>query len=139
MAKELQKQSQGSLAEQIEATEQRLLHRQQMLGIRRTLLTEGFRQQMTSPMALLIAGGIGFVVGDLTRRKGEDSVTGNGNVPATSPLTEVVDNVVGWVRPIFVAEMAKVMQSFSTAASNHLSDQIYQFGSKFTNPPDQET
>jgi hypothetical protein len=136
MGKALQNKPQGSLAEQIEATERRLLHRQQMVGIRRNLLTEWVRQQISSPMALLVAGGIGFLIGDLMRRKDDEAMTERGAVPTPSPFMHAVDNLIGWIRPIFTTEMEKVIQSFSTVASNEISEQIYRFSNKFTNPPD---
>lgn len=116
----------GSLAEQIAATERRLLNRQQLIGLRRTLLTQHIRDKMTSPVALLVAGGAGFIIGDLTRSKPRQGPDGE-PLPRTSPIMEMVDNVVGWVRPIFLAEMGKVMQSFSSAASDQLTAQIRRF------------
>ena len=64
---DLQEKTPGSLAEQIAETERRLLNRQQLIGLRRSLLNQHVRQKITSPAALLVAGGVGFIIGDLTR------------------------------------------------------------------------
>ena len=126
---DLQEKTPGSLAEQIAETERRLLNRQQLIGLRRSLLNQHVRQKITSPAALLVAGGVGFIIGDLTRGERKKGPLGE-ELPRTSPLMEVVDNVVGWVRPIFLAEMGKVMQSFSSVASSQLSEQLYRFSER---------
>lgn len=125
-ANDLSANATGSLAEQIAATERRLLNRQQLIGLRRTLLTQHVREKVTSPVALLLASGVGFIIGDLTRGKARRGPDGE-PLPRTSPITEVIDKVVGWVRPIFLAEMGRVMQTFSSAASDELTAQLRRF------------
>ncbi|MGZ8225519.1 MAG: hypothetical protein ACXWT3_02630 [Methylococcaceae bacterium] len=56
----------GSLAAQIKETEQRLKDRQRNVNVRADILVKDLRQQITSPATLLLAGGAGFIVGELT-------------------------------------------------------------------------
>ena len=56
-----------SLTAQIRAAEQQVLHRQRAVGARAAALVRKLHQQMTAPATLLLAGGIGFIVGELTQ------------------------------------------------------------------------
>ena len=133
---DLQGKAQGSLADQIAEIGRRLQNRQRLIGLRRSLLNQHIRQKIASPVTLLVAGSVGFVIGDLTRGERKKGSLGE-EVPRTSPRMEVIDNVVGWVRPIFLAEMGKIMQSFSSVVSNELSEQIYRLSEKaFTEKAD---
>jgi len=58
-----------SLTAQINAAERQVLNRQQEVGIRTTTLVRKIHQQMTAPATLLLAGGIGFIIGELTKRQ----------------------------------------------------------------------
>ncbi|PXW83881.1 hypothetical protein C8R34_12519 [Nitrosomonas sp. Nm84] len=58
-----------SLATQIKDAELQALQRQRMVIIRADTLIQKTQQQMTAPASLLLAGGIGFVLGELTKRK----------------------------------------------------------------------
>lgn len=56
-----------SLTAQIKDAERQVLDRQQKIGIRTTILIRKIHQQMTAPATLLMAGGIGFIFGELTK------------------------------------------------------------------------
>lgn len=56
-----------SLTAQINDAERQVLNRQQEVGIRTATLVRKIHQQMTAPATLLLAGGIGFVIGELTK------------------------------------------------------------------------
>jgi hypothetical protein len=58
-----------SLAGQIRDAERQILKRQQGIGVRTAMLVRKIHQQMTAPATLLLAGGIGFIVGELTKRQ----------------------------------------------------------------------
>lgn len=58
----------GTLAEQIKAVEHRIMSRQQGVHVRTDILVKDLHRQMTLPSTLLLAGGIGFIVGELTKR-----------------------------------------------------------------------
>lgn len=112
-----------SLAEQIADTEQRILERRRLIDKRRVFLTQHIRQRATSPATLLLAGGLGFIVGELTRGSTNAASEGR-SVPAASPLLQAAGNAVEWVRPIFLAEFGKIMQAFSSAASLQIADHL---------------
>lgn len=122
-----------SLAEKIADTENRILERRRLLVARRTFVAQRIRDQVTSPAVLLLAGGVGFIVGELTRSKrrapSDESVT-----PAASPLLQVVGDVVELVRPIFLAEVGKIMQAFSSGASVQIADQLARLFNKPADP-----
>lgn len=57
-----------SLTTQIKDVEQQVLDRQRKVGIRTAMLIRKTYQQMTDPVTLLLASGIGFIIGELTKR-----------------------------------------------------------------------
>jgi hypothetical protein len=61
--------SSTSLNAQIKATERIILNRHRVIDKRATMLTQKLYQQMTTPAALLLAVGIGFVVGELSKSR----------------------------------------------------------------------
>ena len=64
-----------SLAHQIDAAEQRILHRRRSLGERSTGIINCIQDEFRSPGLLWWAAGLGFVLGEVTRDKGEASQT----------------------------------------------------------------
>lgn len=58
-----------SLAAEIKDAELQVLERQLMVIIHADNLIQKTQQQMTAPASLLLAGGIGFVLGELTKNK----------------------------------------------------------------------
>ena len=58
-----------SLTAQIREAERQILIRQQGVGLRTATLIRKIHQQMTAPSTLLLAGGIGFIIGELTKRQ----------------------------------------------------------------------
>ena len=58
-----------SLTAQIRAAEQQILIRQQGVGVRTATLIKKIHQKITAPTTLLLAGGIGFIIGELTKRQ----------------------------------------------------------------------
>lgn len=123
----------ASLATQIAETERRILQRYHQIGARRKLVEYRVRQKLTSPLALLLAGGVGFVVGELTRGT-QGSATESNAYPTESPFLRLAGNLVESARPLFLAEMGKLMQSFSSVASVQVADQLLRFFNKPTNP-----
>lgn len=124
-----------SLAEQIADTERRILERRRSIHTRQALMAQHVRQQITSPALLLLAGCLGFIVGELTRGE-RKSALDDKSTPAASPLLQVAENVVELVRPIFLAEFGKIMQAFSSVASAQIADQVSRFFTKPTHPFD---
>ena len=58
-----------SLAAEIKDAELQVLECQRMVIVRADTLMQKTQQQMTAPASLLLAGGIGFVIGELTKSK----------------------------------------------------------------------
>lgn len=61
-----------SLAAEIKDAESRVLECQRMVVVRADTFMQKTQQQMTAPASLLLAGGIGFVIGELTKSKSCD-------------------------------------------------------------------
>lgn len=57
------------LTDQIKDAERQVLKRQQVLDLRTTKLVQKIYQQLTDPASLLLAGGIGFIIGEITKRQ----------------------------------------------------------------------
>ena len=58
-----------SLTAQIRGAEQQILNRQRRVDGRAAKLAGNIQQQITAPATLLLAGGIGFIIGELTKRQ----------------------------------------------------------------------
>ena len=58
-----------SLRAQIRAAQRELLNRQQRVGVRTATLVRNMHKKVTAPAPLLLAGGIGFILGQLTQRQ----------------------------------------------------------------------
>ncbi len=103
-----------SLTAQIRNAERQLLNRQQEVGIRTSALIKKIHQQMTAPSTLLLAGGIGFIIGELTKRQTYNNrgTTGKSRAIETSPLTAVL-NLITTVHTLYMAlPIAWIMKSF---------------------------
>lgn len=61
-----------SLAAQIKDVELQVLEQQRMVIVRADTLIQKTQQQMTAPASLLLASGIGFVLGELTKSKSSE-------------------------------------------------------------------
>jgi len=94
-----------SLTAQINAAERQVLNRQQEIGIRTTTLVRKIHQQMTAPATLLLAGGIGFIIGELTKRQTSKKRPGTVDKPQaaeTSPL-RIALNLITSARTLYTA------------------------------------
>jgi hypothetical protein len=104
-----------SLAAQIRNAERQVLKRQQEVSARASTLIQKIRQQMTAPATLLLAGGIGFIIGELTKRQTPDNrgTTGKSRAAETSPLTTAL-NLITSVRTLYMTlPIAWIMKSFN--------------------------
>jgi len=94
-----------SLTAQINAAERQVLNRQQEVGIRTTTLVRKIHQQMTTPATLLLAVGIGFIIGELTKRQTSKKRPGTVDKPQateTSPL-RIALNLITSARTLYTA------------------------------------
>jgi len=103
-----------SLTAQINAAERQVLNRQQEVGIRTATLVRKIHQQMTAPATLLLAVGIGFMIGELTKRqtpKFRDTVD-KPHATATSPL-RIAQSLMTSARTLYtVLPLAWMMKSY---------------------------
>jgi len=104
-----------SLAAQIRDAELQVLKRQQGVDVRTTTLVRKIHQHMTAPATLLLAGGIGFIIGELTKRQTLNS-RGTADKPRTaetSTLTTALNLIIS-VRTLYMAlPIAWIMKSFN--------------------------
>lgn len=68
-----QKQTQASLMAQIRNVEQRVLEHHRVVGTSSATLIKEIQQQLTTPSSLLLAGGIGFLLSELTKSRSSKS------------------------------------------------------------------
>jgi hypothetical protein len=62
------KENLAALNARIEETEQRIMDWQRIVHVRTDVLVKDLRHEMTLPTTLLLAGEVGFIVGELTKR-----------------------------------------------------------------------
>lgn len=103
-----------SLTSQIKDAEWQVLTRQRDVDLRAATLVHKIHQQMTAPATLLLAGGIGFIIGELTKRQTHKS-RGTADKPhaaATTPLRTAL-NLMASVQTLYTAlPIAWMMKSY---------------------------
>ena len=103
-----------TLTVQIRDAEQEVLKRQQRICVRTATLVRKIHQQMTAPATLLLAGGIGFIIGEITKRQIPNS-SGSADKPRaaeTTPLRTVL-NLMTSIHTLYTAlPLAWMMRSF---------------------------
>lgn len=78
-----------TLSAQIRAAEQRVSDRQRQIAVHAATITQKVERQMSKPPNLLLASGIGFILGEVTQKA--PVMTGkNGDATATTPLKVVM-------------------------------------------------
>jgi len=103
-----------SLRAQIRAAERELMNRQQRVGVRTATLVRNIHQQVTAPATLLLAGGIGFILGELTQRQSAKSRSAAGKLRTTetTPLRTAL-NLMTSIHTLYTAlPLAWLMKSF---------------------------
>ncbi len=93
-----------SLTAQIREAEQQILIRQQGVGVRTATLIKKIHQEITAPSTLLLAGGIGFILGELTERQTTNNrdTTNKQHTTETSPLSTVL-NLLSLAHTLYAA------------------------------------
>ncbi len=92
----------NSLTIRIKRAERQVSNRQQRVGIHTADLLRHIHHQITSPASLLLASGIGFLIGELTKRN-RPNTQGNPNAAATvsdTPLQTVL-NLIAFSRTLY--------------------------------------
>ena len=93
-----------SLTAQIRDAEQKILIRHRRVGVRATTLIKKVHQEMTAPSTLLLAGGIGFIVGELTKSQTTSSpdATNKQSTVQISPLKTAL-NLITLTHSLYIA------------------------------------
>lgn len=96
----------ASLAVQISETERRLRNRRRLIRVRGATLGRTLHQRMTAPALLLSASGMGFLMGELTRRqtpklRGADRSPDSGHLCFETALNLI--KLGTWARTLFAA------------------------------------
>ena len=103
-----------SLTAQIRAAEQQIVIRQQGVGVRTATLIKKIHQEITAPSTLLLAGGIGFIIGELTRHQTTNirDTANKQNTTETSPLRTAL-NLLTSMHTLYTAlPIAWMLKSF---------------------------
>ena len=103
-----------SLTAQIREAEQQIVIRQQGVGVRSATLVKKIHQQMTAPSTLLLAVGIGFIIGELTKRQTPNNLgtADKQRATETSPLRTAL-NLMTSVHTLYTAlPIAWMIKSF---------------------------
>ena len=82
-----------SLAAEIKDAELQVLECQRMVIVRADTLMQKTQQQMTAPASLLLAGGIGFVIGELTKSKSFE-LHGTIEEPRVAETTDITQTLM---------------------------------------------
>jgi len=85
-----------SLTAQIRHAERQVLKRRRKVGVRADRLVRKIHQQMTAPATLLLAAGIGFIIGEITKRQSprfRGDAADNPRADRTTPLRAVLNFV----------------------------------------------
>jgi hypothetical protein len=93
-----------SLAAQIRDTEQKILIRHRGVSVSATTLIKKVHQEMTAPSTLLLAGGIGFIIGELTKRQTTSSpdATNKQSTVQISPVKTAL-NLITLMHSLYIA------------------------------------
>ena len=93
-----------SLTAQIRDAEQKILIRHRGVGVRATSLINKIHQELTAPSTLLLAGGIGFIIGELTKRQKTNSpdATNKQSTVQISPLKTAL-NLITLMHSLYIA------------------------------------
>lgn len=103
-----------TLTAQIRDAEREVLKHQQWISVRTATLVRKIHQQMTAPATFLLAGGIGFIIGEITKRQTPNS-SGTADKPRaaeTTPLRTAL-NLMTSIHTLYSAlPLAWLMKSF---------------------------
>ncbi|MBS3955181.1 MAG: hypothetical protein KGZ88_19690 [Methylomicrobium sp.] len=100
----LKRQKAKSLNAQIKAMERQIFHRQHLIHRRSDSLVKKLRQQLAAPTTCLLAGGIGFIFGELTQCQSIQSsgTSDQSKTAETSPLINAL-NLITTARTLYMA------------------------------------
>lgn len=120
------------LANQIRDAERRVSNRQRSVGVHAATLARQVRQQMTAPASLLLAGGVGFILGELTRCQAPaQGGTAQPHAAAATPVRTTLTLIttahtlymalpLAWRTKVFSGTHGNVEQSSSAESGSHV-------------------
>jgi hypothetical protein len=111
-----------SLTAQIREAEQQISIRQRGVRVLTTTLVRKIHQQMTSPATFLLAGGIGFILGELTKRQTTNhrDTANKQRTSETTPLASAL-NLLSLVHTLYTAlPVAWIIKSFQKTRTSDL-------------------
>jgi hypothetical protein len=93
-----------SLSAQIKHAEQQVLNRKRKISVGTTTLVRKMQQQMIAPTTFLLAAGVGFLIGEITKREPSKTrdTTDKPNTVETSPLRTAL-NLVTSIQTLYTA------------------------------------
>lgn len=92
-----------SLSAQIRATERRVSNRRRQFGIHTAAISQKIGKQLSTPPNLLLASGIGFIIGEFTRQTPQAIDKANeGQTSKTSPL-KIALNLFSSIHTLYTA------------------------------------
>ena len=93
-----------SMAGRIRDAEQQVARRKREVGVRTVLLVTDLHRQMTTPASLLLASGMGFLIGELTQRNPpNDPRTADQPRAVSATPMETALNLIALVRTVYTA------------------------------------
>ncbi len=117
------KNNSKSLSLQIKAAEQQVLNRQRNIGITLSMITSKLQQQMTTPVSLLLASGIGFMLGEITKNRSPkgQNITSKTMPVEPSPLS-IALKLVTSIQTLYTAlPVVWIMKTFYQPTSSKQS------------------
>ncbi len=109
-----------SLSAQIKDAEQQVLNRKRKIGIDTTALVQKMQQQMLAPSTFLLAGGVGFLIGEITKRKPSKirDTTDKPHAVETSPLKTALSLVTS-IQTLYTAlPLAWIINTFQQPSTS---------------------
>jgi hypothetical protein len=92
-----------SLTAEIKNAEEQLLKRHRVVDIRSAKLIEDIQQQLAAPSSLVIAGGVGFIVGEFTKTRSSGSHRAGydkSHATESTSITQLLKSLASGTTPI---------------------------------------
>lgn len=114
-----------SLSARIKDADQQVLNRKRKIGIGTAALTRKMREQMVAPTSFIFAAGIGFLLGEITKREPSKThgTTDNPHIDEVSPLRTALSLVTS-IQTLYTAlPIAWIINTFNQrGTSNQASE-----------------
>jgi hypothetical protein len=111
-----------SLSAQIKDAEQQVLNRKRKISVGTTTLVRKMQQQMIAPTTFFLAAGVGFLLGEITKREPSKTpgTTDKPHTVETSPLRTALSLVTS-IQTLYTAlPLAWMIKTFNQRATSGL-------------------